>query len=118
MLDRERGCYRYHPLLREVLIAGLHREIPHEMPVLLRRAAGWYAAHGRPVDAVRCAAEAADWDYAAQVLAEAGAAAALQDRAAELEAALALFPPERSADDQNMTRGCLVSSGRATLHPS
>ena len=99
VLDRERGCYRYHPLLREVLIAGLHREIPHEMPVLLRRAAGWYAAHGRPVDAVRCAAEAADWDYAAQVLAEAGAAAAMQDRAAELEAALALFPPERSADD-------------------
>ena len=99
VLDRERGCYRYHPLLREVLIAGLHREIPHEMPVLLRRAAVWYAAHGRPVDAVRCAAEAADWDYAAQVLAEAGAAAAMQDRAAELEAALALFPPERSADD-------------------
>ena len=99
VLDRERGCYRYHPLLREVLIAGLHREIPHETPALLRRAAGWYAAHGRPVDAVRCAAEAADWDYAAQVLAEAGAAAAMQDRAAELEAALALFPPERSADD-------------------
>ena len=99
VLDRERGCYRYHPLLREVLIAGLHREMPHEMPVLLRRAARWYAAHGRPVDAVRCAAEAADWDYAAQVLAEAGAAAAMQDRAAELEAALALFPPERSADD-------------------
>src|ERR1039457_5826693 len=35
VLDRERGCYRYHPLLREVLIAGLHREIPHETPALL-----------------------------------------------------------------------------------
>ena len=99
VLDRERGCYRYHPLLREVLLAGLHREIPHEIPVLLGRAARWYATHGRPVNAVRCAAEAADWDYAAQVLAEAGAAAVLQDRTAELEAALALFPPERSADD-------------------
>ncbi len=99
VVNRERGCYRYHPLLREVLIAGLNREFPHEMPVLLRRAAGWYAAHGRPVNAVRCAAEAADWDYAAQVLAEAGAAAAMQDRAAELEAALALFPPERCAGD-------------------
>jgi LuxR family transcriptional regulator, maltose regulon positive regulatory protein len=99
VLDRERGCYRYHPLLREVLTAGRHREIPDEIPVLLGRAARWYAAHGRPVDAVRYAAQAADWDYAAQILAEAGAVAALQDQAAELEAALALFPAERSTDD-------------------
>jgi LuxR family transcriptional regulator, maltose regulon positive regulatory protein len=98
-LDRERGEYRYHPLLREVLTAELQREIPHEMPVLLRRAARWYAAHGRPIDGVRCAAEAEDWDYAAQVLAEAGAGAATLDRASELESVLALFPAERSADD-------------------
>ena len=98
-LDRERGEYRYHPLLREVLTAELHRELPHEIPVLLRRAARWYAAHGRPVDAVRCAAEAQDWDYAAQVLSEAGAGAVTSDRSGELEAVLALFPPERSADD-------------------
>jgi LuxR family maltose regulon positive regulatory protein len=99
VLDRERGCYRYHPLLREVLTAGRQREIPDEIPVLLGRAARWYAAHGRPVDAVRYAAEAADWDYAAQILAEAGVVAALQDQAAELEAALLLFPAERSTDD-------------------
>ena len=98
-LDREHGEYRYHPLLREVLTAALHRELPDEIPVLLRRAARWYAAHGRPIDAVRCAAEAADWDYAAQVLAEAGAGAVTRDRSGELEAVLALFPPARSADD-------------------
>jgi LuxR family maltose regulon positive regulatory protein len=98
-LDRERGEYRYHPLLREVLTAELHREIPHEIPVLLGRAARWYAAHERPIEAVRYAAEAEDWDYAAQVLAEAGAGAAMKDQAAELEAVLALFPAERSADD-------------------
>jgi len=98
-LDRDRGEYRYHPLLREVLTAGLHREIPHEIPVLLGRAAHWYAAHERPIEALHCAAEAEDWDYAAQVLAEAGAGAAMKDQAAELEAVLALFPAERSADD-------------------
>jgi LuxR family transcriptional regulator, maltose regulon positive regulatory protein len=98
-LDRERGEYRYHPLLREVLTAELHREIPHEIPVLLRRAARWYAAHERPIDAVRCAAGAEDWDYAAQVLAEAGVCAAALNGPAELESALALFPTERSADD-------------------
>jgi LuxR family transcriptional regulator, maltose regulon positive regulatory protein len=99
VLDRERGCYRYHPLLREVLAAGRHREIPDEIPVLLDRAARWYAAHGRPIDAVRYAAEAADWGYATQILAEAGVAAAAADQAAELEAALILFPAERSTDD-------------------
>ena len=74
--DRERGEYAYHPLLREVLTAELHREIPHEIPVLLRRAARWYAAHDQPIASVRCAAEAQDWDYAAQTLAEAGAGVA------------------------------------------
>ena len=92
-LSHEHGQYRYHPLLRGVLVAELHRQIPHEVPVLLRRAARWHAAHGQPVEAVRCAAQAGDWDYAAHVLAEAGVAALLQSGAAELQAVLALFPP-------------------------
>ena len=58
-VDRERGGYAYHPLLREVLTAELNREIPHEIPVLLRRAARWYAAHDQPLRSVRCAAQAA-----------------------------------------------------------
>ncbi len=99
VVDRERGGYAYHPLLREVLAAELHREIPHEIPVLLRRAARWYAAHDQPFPSVRCAAQAEDWDYAAQILAEAGAGVANPGCTAELESVLALFPPDRSADD-------------------
>ena len=91
--------YRYHPLLRDVLTAELHRQLPHEIPILLRRAARWHAAHGQPVEAVRCAARAGDWDYAAHVLAEAGVAALLGSGAAELEAVLTLFPADRRADD-------------------
>ena len=98
-LGHEHAQYRYHPLLRDVLAAELHRQIPHEVPILLRRAARWHAAHGQPVEAVRCAAKAGDWDYAAHVLAEAGVAALLQSGAAELEAVLALFPADRWADD-------------------
>ena len=99
VVDRERGEYAYHPLLRQVLIAELHREIPHEIPVLLRRAARWYAGHDQPIASVRCAAEAQDWDYAAQTLAEAGAGVASPGSTADLESVLSLFPADRSADD-------------------
>ena len=99
VVDRERGEYAYHPLLREVLTAELHREIPHEIPVLLRRAARWYAAHDHPIASVRCAAEAQDWDYAAQTLAEAGAGVASPASTADLESVLSLFPADRSSDD-------------------
>jgi LuxR family maltose regulon positive regulatory protein len=99
VVDRERGEYAYHPLLRQVLTAELHREIPHEIPVLLRRAARWYAGHDQPIASVRCAAEAQDWDYAAQTLAEAGAGVATPGSTADLESVLSLFPADRSADD-------------------
>ena len=99
VVDREPGEYVYHPLLRQVLTAELHREIPHEIPVLLRRAARWYAAHDQPIASVRCAAEAQDWDYAAQTLAEAGAGLASPGSTADLESVLSLFPTDRSADD-------------------
>jgi LuxR family maltose regulon positive regulatory protein len=98
-LGNDHATYRYHPLLRDVLTAERNREIPHEVPVLLRRAARWYAAHDRATDALRGAAEAEDWDYAAHMLAEAGAAALLRSGAAALEQVLARFPAERCADD-------------------
>jgi LuxR family transcriptional regulator, maltose regulon positive regulatory protein len=51
-LDRENlftdrvgeGEYRYHPLVRDMLGTELRRELPHEVPDLLRRAAQWHAA--------------------------------------------------------------------------
>jgi LuxR family transcriptional regulator, maltose regulon positive regulatory protein len=93
------GGYRYHPLLRDVLAAERNREIPHEVPILLRRAARWHAAHDQAIDALRSAARAGDWDYAAHMLAEAGTAALVRSGAATLEQVLALFPAERRADD-------------------
>jgi LuxR family maltose regulon positive regulatory protein len=95
----EHAEYRYHPLLRDLLAAELRREIPYEVPVLLRRAARWQAAHGQPVEAVISAAGAQDWDYAAHALAEAGPVELLRDGPDRLEQALASFPSDRLADE-------------------
>jgi LuxR family maltose regulon positive regulatory protein len=94
----ESGQYRYHPCLREVLLAELRRT-PEEVPVLFGRAARWHAERGDVVEAMRCAAEAGDWDQASLALAEAGIAGVLPGRIAELEDALRLFPGNRRSGD-------------------
>jgi LuxR family transcriptional regulator, maltose regulon positive regulatory protein len=94
----ETGQYRYHPCLREVLLAELRRT-PEEVPVLFGRAARWHAARGDAVEAMRCAVEAGDWDQASLALAEAGIAGVLPDQMAGLEEALRLFPAERRSSD-------------------
>jgi LuxR family maltose regulon positive regulatory protein len=90
------GSYRYHPLLREVLSAELHREFPDEVPVLLGRAARWYAEHDRALDAVRAACAARDWDQAAGVLAGSAVGILMSDGARPLESVLGLFPADRA----------------------
>jgi LuxR family maltose regulon positive regulatory protein len=69
------------------------------VPLLAARAARWHAARGEAVEAVRCSAEAGDWDFASRALAEVGIAAALGGRAAELEEVIGRFPAERRSDD-------------------
>ena len=93
------GQYRYHPFLRDLLTAELRRQLPTEVPVLAARAARWHAARGEAVEAVRCSAEAGDWEFASRALAEVGIAAALGGRAAELEEVIGRFPADRRADD-------------------
>jgi len=98
--------YRYHPLLREVLTTELRREFPHEIPDLLRRAAHWYAGQDRPLDSVRFAAAAEDWDGAARALAESGIGAVMSSGPGELESVLSLFPAERAAGDVAVAVAC------------
>jgi len=105
-LDREnnfvlrdsQGEYRYHPFLRQVLLGELRSEMSAEAPVLFSRAARWAAGHGDVIEAVRCVAEAAEWEAVSHVLTEAGLAGALPDRAGEFEAALGRLPAERRAE--------------------
>jgi LuxR family maltose regulon positive regulatory protein len=69
-VGEEGGWYRYHPLFADVLRAELHRRLPGEAPRLHRVAAAWHARHGSPLEAVRHAVEAGDWELAAEVVGE------------------------------------------------
>jgi LuxR family maltose regulon positive regulatory protein len=95
--DRQ-GKYRYHPFLRQVLLGELRREMPADVPVLFTRASQLAARQGDVIEAVRCVAEAAEWDAVPHVLTEAGLAGALPDRAGEFEAALGRLPAEWRAE--------------------
>lgn len=70
----ESGWYRYHQVFADVLRLKLRRKRPERVPDLHRRAARWFAGHGRLAEAVRHAAQAGDWDLAATVVVDALAA--------------------------------------------
>jgi LuxR family transcriptional regulator, maltose regulon positive regulatory protein len=64
-LDRRGEWYRYHHLFRDMLLAELHRREPELIPVLRRRAAGWYVRNGRSEEALEYSMAAGDIDAAA-----------------------------------------------------
>ena len=64
-LDRRGEWYRYHHLFRDMLLAELHRREPELIPVLRRRAAGWYVRNGLPEEALEYSMAAGDIDAAA-----------------------------------------------------
>lgn len=83
--------YRYHPLFAEALRAELRRRLPHELRSLHRAAGRWHSEHGTPLEAVRHAVAACDWELAAEVIGEhwlvfvtRGAGAVLRDLAARI----------------------------------
>jgi LuxR family maltose regulon positive regulatory protein len=68
-LDARRSWFRYHQLFADLLQLELRASAPAELPALHDAAAGWYAEHGYPVEAVRHAQAAQNWRLAARVLA-------------------------------------------------
>jgi LuxR family maltose regulon positive regulatory protein len=78
-LDDQRHWYRYHHLFADVLRAHLHEREPDLVPVLHRRAAGWFACADEPAAAVRHALAGNDPDRAADI-AEAAIPALRRDR--------------------------------------
>ncbi|WP_163547311.1 hypothetical protein [Candidatus Frankia nodulisporulans] len=66
-LAGDRG-YRYHRLLAAMLRADLARDRGEDVDELNLRAALWFTAHRRPLDAIRHAVQAGDWWYAACLL--------------------------------------------------
>jgi LuxR family transcriptional regulator, maltose regulon positive regulatory protein len=67
-LDSSGTWFRYHPLFAEVLRAELRHRLPQELPVLHSAASEWFARHGQPVEAVRHAVAASDWQLAAEIV--------------------------------------------------
>jgi LuxR family transcriptional regulator, maltose regulon positive regulatory protein len=70
-LDRRRRWYRYHQLLRELLLAELERREPELIPQLHTRAAAWYEANDQPEAAIDHAKAAGDPDQVARLVSEA-----------------------------------------------
>jgi LuxR family transcriptional regulator, maltose regulon positive regulatory protein len=98
-LDTSRSWFRYHRLFAGLLQLELRRTASHEVSELHRVAAGWFAGHGFPVEAVRHAQGAQDWGLAARLLADAWPGLHLGGQAAAVHELLAGFPAEAAGSD-------------------
>jgi LuxR family maltose regulon positive regulatory protein len=102
-LDGRRSWFRYHQLFADLLRLELRRTEPNERAALHRTAAGWLAGHGHPVDAVRQAQAAEDWEMAARLLSDHWLDLYLDGRGATLTELLAGFPGRVVAASAELT---------------
>ena len=91
-LDADRSWFRYHQMFAGLLRLELRRMAPGEVTGLHAAAAGWFAARGFGVEAVRHAQAAQDWDLAARLLAGHWPGLHLDGQAAVVHELLAGFP--------------------------
>jgi LuxR family transcriptional regulator, maltose regulon positive regulatory protein len=91
-LDAARSWFRYHQMFAGLLQLELRRIAPGEIAGLHRAAAGWFAGHGYPVEAIRHAQAAQDWDLAARLFADHWPAFHLDGQAATVHELMAGFP--------------------------
>ncbi len=101
-LDAARSWFRYHHLFADLLRLELRRTAPGEVTALHRTAAGWYAEHGFPVEAVQHAQAAQDWGLAARLLAGHWPGLHLGGQAATIHDLLAGFPAGARAADAEL----------------
>jgi LuxR family transcriptional regulator, maltose regulon positive regulatory protein len=101
-LDAGRSWFRYHHLFADLLQLELRRAAPGEVTGLHCSAAGWFAEHGLPVEAIRHAQAARDWGMAARLLADHWSGLRLSGQAATVHAILAGFPAGTAAADAEL----------------
>jgi LuxR family transcriptional regulator, maltose regulon positive regulatory protein len=101
-LDAGRSWFRYHRLFADLLRLELRRAEPDQVAGLHRAAAGWFAGHGYPVEAVRHAQAAQDWGLAARVLADNWPGLYLDGQAAVIHELLTGFPAGQLAADAEL----------------
>src|SRR3984885_2622193 len=120
-LDGTRSWFRYHRLFADLLQLELRRTEPDQVTALHRTAAQWLAGNGYPMEAVRHAQAAEDWDLAARLLADHWPEEYLGGRDYALGELLARFPGGAIVADAELTavrvaddlvRGSLDEAGR------
>ena len=116
-LDAERSWFRYHHLFADLLALELRRTAPHEVPALHTLAAGWLAAHGQPVDAIRHAQTAENWGLAARLLADHWRSMYLDGRLATRRELLSGFPADMVAEDSELAALAAADRRAAGLLP-
>jgi len=68
-LDGPRSWFRYHSMFAGLLALELRRTESGQVTGLHKAASQWFATHGYPLEAIRHAQAAEDWDRAATLLA-------------------------------------------------
>ena len=101
-LDGARSWFRFHQMFAGLLRLELRRNAPGEVAGLHRAAAGWLAGHGYPVEAVRQAQAAQDWDLAARLLAVHWPGLYLDGRTSAIHELVAGFPAGLTAADAEL----------------
>jgi len=99
-VDAERWWFRYHSLFADLLRLELRRTESHLVRELHQAAAGWYAQHEYPVEAIRHAQAAEDWRNAARMLADHTRGLYLRGQGATARALLDAFPADELADPE------------------
>ncbi len=94
--------FAVHPLLRDLLLHRLTLDRPAAVVRLRMLAAGWFAARGEPIAAIRQAARAGQWDAVGRLLTELAAPQIITAQAQAPALVAALRP----------------AADRAQLHPS
>jgi LuxR family transcriptional regulator, maltose regulon positive regulatory protein len=102
-LDARRSWFRYHQLFADLLQLELRRAEPTELDTLHAAAAGWFATHGYPVEAVRHAQAAQDSCLASSLLSDHFLGLVLDGQGAIAHELLAGFPADVVAADPELT---------------
>jgi LuxR family maltose regulon positive regulatory protein len=114
-LGPDRHWHRYHPLLREMLRRQLDIEQPGAVPRLHEQAARWFAANSGPLEALRHAVAARDWQLTGSLFTNVAFNRMQTTDRRALAEALAQIPTAelgRSAELQLCAAGLLMVQGR------
>jgi LuxR family transcriptional regulator, maltose regulon positive regulatory protein len=109
-----RAWHRLHPLFAELLRSELRYEAPDEVPGLHRRAAKWFATNDRPLEALRHAAAAGDWEHVAELTSGHWVQMLLEGELGSIRAVLERMPEGQRRDDPELAlavAGVHVSAG-------